>query len=259
MTQDGGQWPKPVDEFLRDAHLYLNRCDVVLCSGKRPYSRLIRWATKSLFSHAAIVFLIPDREQGFNNTFILESNSKGVDLTNLAHYLVHEASSYDIAIKRCEAEWFEVDVRKQVRGHMLNFIKAKYDFRTLSKLGRTTLRRILFGLQRLRRKSFKEALRYTEDEFVPSRFICSGFVQYGFCATVEPLERDGKVPQGALQQVAFKEGISSSDDGAVILSTTPADLAKSDKLAWKYAAVRGRVYQVTSEDEVNRLLDRASG
>jgi hypothetical protein len=254
---DGGGWPKPVDEFLKDAHLYLNRCDVVLCSGTSLYSRLIRWATKSRFSHAAVVFLIPDKQQGFDNTFILESNSKGVDLTNLRHYLVDKANSYDIAIKRLEAKWFDVDVRKQVRGHMLNFIKAKYDFRTLSKLGRTTLRRILFGIQRLRRKSFEDALLYTEDQFVPSRFICSGFVQYGFCATVERLEHDGKLPAGALQQVAFKEGVSSSSDGPAILSTTPADLEKSDKLNWKYVAVQGQVHRVTGEDEASRLFARA--
>lgn len=243
---------------MKDAHLYLNRCDVVLCSGRSPFSRLIRWATKSRFSHAAMVFLIPDKQQGFDNTFILESNSKGVDLTNLRYYLVDQANSYDIAIKRLEAKWFDVDVRKQVRGHMLNFIKAKYDFRTLSKLGGTTLRQILFGIQRgLRRKSFEDALRNTKDEFVPGRFICSGFVQYGFCATVERLEDDDKLPAGALQQVAFKEGVSSSSDGATILSTTPADLAKSDKLNWKYVAIQGEVHRVTGEAEVTRLFARA--
>lgn len=256
--EDPTEWPKPVDEFLADANLYLQRCDVVLCSGRSLLSRIIKWATKSVFSHAAMVFLIPDRKQGFDSTFILESSSEGVDLTNLRHYLVDEADKYNVAIKRLDADWFTVDVRKKVRGHMLNFIKAKYDYRTLSKLGGITLRRILFGIQRgLRRKSFEDALRSTDDEFVPGRFICSGFVQYGFCATVSRLESDGVLPAGSLQEVAFKEGVSPGSDDAAILSATPADLAKSDKLSWQYIAVQGQVHRVIDEAHVSRLLGHA--
>lgn len=39
-----------------------------------------------------------------------------------------------------------------------------------------------------------------------------------------------------------------------LLSTTPADLANSDKLTWKYIIKDGVVWEVSSKDEVNSIL-----
>jgi hypothetical protein len=124
VMDERAEWPMPVDAFLKDAHLYLKRCDVVLCSGRSVFSRLIKWATKSVFSHAALVFLIPDKQQGFDNTFILESNSKGVDLTNLRLCLLrtpstaqsltfpHSGSSYPTPCFTCCMPWSRARARK---------------------------------------------------------------------------------------------------------------------------------------------------
>lgn len=248
-----------VEAFLANADHYLHRCDVLLFKGKRSLpSRLIRWSTESHFSHAALLFLLPHRDKGFDSTFLLESTSGGVDLTDLREYLVDRSHKYDVAIKRLEADWFDADVRKEVRGHMLNFIKAKYDFGTIGKLAAATLRRVLFGVQRRFRRDLEDALRKTKDEFVPGRFICSGFVQYGFCATVQRLEEAEELPSGTLRQVAFKRGVSSVADDAAILSTTPQDLAMSEKLTWKYVIREGLVYAVSRAEQVERLLARTA-
>jgi len=39
-----------------------------------------------------------------------------------------------------------------------------------------------------------------------------------------------------------------------LLSTTPADLAKSDKLSWKYVIKDGVIWEVSSEEEVSLIL-----
>ncbi|MCK5713843.1 MAG: hypothetical protein KAI25_14065, partial [Hyphomicrobiaceae bacterium] len=64
-------WPMPVETFLEGN--YLRRSDIVLT--RRDWdltSWVIRWATESPFSHAALIFTGPQFESGFTNTFVIE-------------------------------------------------------------------------------------------------------------------------------------------------------------------------------------------
>ena len=40
-----------------------------------------------------------------------------------------------------------------------------------------------------------------------------------------------------------------------LLSTTPADIANSDKLQWKYIIKNGDVFEVSSKEEVDSILE----
>ena len=78
-------WPKPVTEFLRGQ--YLERADVMLTRRSGDIaSSVIRWATNSLFSHAALVYTAPPFDAGLSETFVIEAGTSGVDLTKLADY-----------------------------------------------------------------------------------------------------------------------------------------------------------------------------
>jgi hypothetical protein len=56
-------WPKPVGDFLRG--IYLQRADVVLTRRTGDIaSTIIRWATNSAFSHAAMVYTGAQFDQG---------------------------------------------------------------------------------------------------------------------------------------------------------------------------------------------------
>ena len=44
-----------------------------------------------------------------------------------------------------------------------------------------------------------------------------------------------------------------------LLSTTPADLARSDKLSWKYVVKDGVVWEVSNEEEVSSILYSGKG
>src|SRR5262245_26783908 len=109
------QWPMPVAAFL--AGNFLRRADVVLTRKHRDLlSWFIRWATKGKFSHAALVFLVPHEQAGFNNTFVIEAARDGVGLTNLLTYLNDRRSV--VGIKRLSQSWFDADIQGIVRGRL---------------------------------------------------------------------------------------------------------------------------------------------
>lgn len=245
-----------VKEFIQGGHL--KRGDIVLCSGKHGIlSRLIRWGTKSYFSHAALVFAVPHLNEGFDKAFVIESIGEGIDLTNLEHYL--ESDHYNVAIRRLEQPWFEHHsprLPKMIRGHMLDFIKANYDIRMIIRIGISLAYSLL-----LQRKSapFEELLQglLERGKILPSAFICSGFVQHGFYKTVEKEVVKGELPESCLQDVIFHP----NDDGASSkprrLATSPREIATTEKLAWKFASIRENgvtyIYPISSRRELEEL------
>ena len=133
-------WPKPVTEFL--AGNYLERADVVLTrrSGDLA-STIIRWATNSAFSHAAMVYTGAQFDQGISGTFVIEAGTSGVDLTKLSDYA--ENKSTFVAIRRFNREWFNAARQSRVRGVLLDKIKDTYDYWTIWRIARN----LWFGVQ----------------------------------------------------------------------------------------------------------------
>lgn len=267
-------WPKPVDEFL--AGDYLNRADIVLTSSSRDLSSaVIRWATNSVFSHAALIFSEPRIDAGINNTFVIEAGTGGVDLTNLRDYTSVRRSF--VAIKRFKKDWFDETRRARVRGVLLDKIKASYNYWSIVSIARN----IWFGVQKKLQGGEETIQQYRKNEWSPpSEFICSGLVQVGFVeAVVEAIKRD-ELPPEALREVVFLRDAANKlpEDGNwqylgkedaketadlfkdinldQLESVTPEDLAQSDKLEWLYVIRRGKVYKVSSYDDVKKILSQ---
>ncbi len=59
-----------------------------------------------------------------------------------------------------------------------------------------------------------------------------------------------------LQDVIFNPEVGHDDGEEVLLSTTPADLANSDKLTWKYIVKDGDVWEVNGQDDVDSVLGK---
>ncbi len=253
--------PVPVQDFL--AQNQLRRADIVLCRGKKSlFSRLIRWATRSHFSHAAIVFVIPSQDKGFDNTFLMESVTSGVDITDIRHYAIDEWRSYDLAIKRLEAPWFATgpgaeDFRRLVRGCMLNFVKADYDYLNVWRIAVEVVRRFVFGV-RVRFGGLEPTLRkaYAKGQLAPGSFICGGFVQYGFYDAVKRLVDADRLTDAELAEVVFNPKASARPDTPTLLSTTPEDLAQAEQLSWKYVIIDRYVYEVADKEEAYALIAR---
>lgn len=261
-------WPKPVDEFL--AGEYLERADVVLT--RRDYdlsSYLIRIATKSPFSHAAMIFTGPQFESGFTNTFVIEAGTGGVDLTNIRDY-ISDKSSF-IAIKRFKRAWFDQPKQSRVRGILLDKIKGSYNYWAITRI----VRNLWFGVQKQVRGKEKTIEAYRKNDWQPPNdYICSGLVQLGFVeATIEYIKA-GALPPSALKEVVFHETAASrlpdapdwayldpesqkqtaelfEEQNLVELeAVTPHDLAVSDKLEWLYLIRDDKVYRINSYDDV---------
>lgn len=268
------QWPMPVSAFLSGP--YLQRSDVVLTRKNRDFkSWLIRWATKGSFSHAALVFLVPHQERGFNNSFVIESASGGVDLTNFMDYVNDRRSI--VGIKRMTKPWFNDEVQSRVRGRMLNTIKSTYSYATILKLARELLADIAFGMKS-RIYGPTRAIQSRQDRALPppNKFICSGLVQMGFVQTLLDMAGEQRLPPEFLSDIVFREDLraflpsdwnefSGQEQGEIMWefatgfadlleAVTPEDLASSPHLDWVYVIKRGMVYPATSDDHVRELL-----
>jgi len=268
------QWPMPVSAFLSGP--YLQRSDVVLTRKNRDFkSWLIRWATKGSFSHAALVFLVPHQERGFNNSFVIESASGGVDLTNFMDYVNDRRSI--VGIKRMSKPWFNDEVQSRVRGRMLNTIKSTYSYATILKLARELLADIAFGMKsRVYGPTRAIQARLDRQLPPPNKFICSGLVQMGFVQTLLDMAGEQRLPPEFLSDIVFREDLRaflpadwnefSAEEQSEIMwefatgfadlleAVTPEDLASSPHLDWVYVIKRGMVYPATSDDHVRELL-----
>jgi hypothetical protein len=265
-------WPMPVEDFL--AGSFLERADVVLT--RRDWdlaSWVIRWATNSPFSHAAMVFTGPQFESGYTNTFVIEAGTGGVDLTNLRDYIADKSAF--VAVKRFKKEWFDEDKRARVRGLLLDKIKSSYNYWAVAHIARN----LWFGVERSVRGD-KSAIRsFREREWnAPNEYICSGLVQIGFVEAILEYIKSGQLPPAALNDVVFEPVAAtrlpekqdwgyldpeSSKTTAVLFrkqnfdaleSVTPEDLASSDKLEWLYFIKDGLVYKVTSYEDVRKRI-----
>lgn len=266
-------WPKSVDDFLNGN--YLQRSDVVLT--RRDWdlaSFLIRWATNSPFSHAALVFT-DAHEPGIQNTFVIEAGTGGVDLTNLKDYITDKSSF--VAIKRFKKDWFDGPKQSRVRGLLLDKIKATYNFWAIGRIAA----QIWFGLQNKMQGKEKTIESYREQAWTPpNEFICSGLVQLGFVEAVLEYIQQGVLPPSALKEVVFHNEAASrlpeagdwhylDEAGATqataalfreqnlheLESVTPQDLAESDKLEWLYFIQGGKVYKINSYQDVLKRLN----
>ena len=266
-------WPMPVETFLEGN--YLKRSDIVLT--RRDWdltSWVIRWATGSPFSHAALIFTGPQFESGFSNTFVIEASTAGVDLTNLRDYIADKSSF--LAVKRFKKEWFDEPKQSRVRGLLLDKIKADYNFWALGHIARN----IWFGVERSLRGD-KEAIQtFRERDWTPpNEYICSGLVQIGFVEAVLEYIKSDQLPPSALREVVFQRVAASrlpeKDDWQyldpeaskttanlfrnqnfdALESVTPEDLAISDKLEWLYMIKNGLVYKADSYDDVRKVIE----
>lgn len=268
------RWPKPIDEFL--AGEFLERSDVVLTRREYdPTSFMIRWATGSPFSHAALIFTSPNVEPGVSSTFVIEAGTGGVDLTNLRDY-VYDKSSF-VAIKRLKKPWFDAEKQSRVRGLLLDNIKSEYNYWAIVRFARS----LWFGIKRSVSGKKDAVLAFQKSDWQrPNEFICSGLVQFGFVEAVVEYVRNRKLPPWTVADVMFtKEGEAGlipretweqmspeeveqmlDDHTAAIRESlasqleaiTPHDIAVSDKLEWLYFIKDGLVYRVNSLADVER-------
>ncbi|MBX9684192.1 MAG: hypothetical protein K2X41_10420 [Hyphomicrobium sp.] len=268
-------WPKPVGEFL--AGEYLNKADVILTRRSGDIgSSVIRWATNSIFSHAALVYTAPPFDPGLSGTFVIEAGTSGVDLTKIIDYASGDHADF-VAIRRLKPNaWFNAARQARVRGVLLDKIKAKYDFWTIWKIARN----IWFGVQTKIGSKQKTVERYRANDWEPpNEYICTGLVQIGFVEMLVEAIKRGEVSPEALRDVVFNKTAEGylpepgnwkylGDDAKQtainfrdilrdeLYAVTPEDLAQTDKLDWLYLIRNGAVYKVSAYADVLKIVNQ---
>jgi hypothetical protein len=251
-VDDPLKFPMRVGDFLALPEQRIRRGDIVLSRSPTWSSWLIRKATGGFFSYAALVFLVPHVEEGFNNAFLLESTSAGVGLANLKSYVSGRRPHSAVAVLRLEGQDFNDEFFKSVRGLMLDFVQVRYDYGRVLRMGISMWFNVRLAFYRARngkKNSMRDAVQATHRSYrnwVPPQFICSGFVQYGF---VEALRRMGRHPSAAL----FRDGLSTGRRDEM-LAVTPEDIATSSKLTWRYVMRSGWVYPVSNYAEARKII-----
>ncbi len=242
MRENNNAFPMTVKAFFDDADRYLNRGDILLSRSPFLASRLIRWSSRSFFSHAAIVFLLPQDKEYFSNTFVIESLFKGVGIANLETY-VSGRNPVEVGILRLEGQGFNQDFFKRSNGVLLNEVNRPYDFHRLWRMALVAL----FGFQLAIRRMQRRPNVYRR--WFPRQFICSGFIQYGFYQAA-------LFSNIATRCVILKNGLvdPSPDE---MMGITPEDLATSDRLTWKYVIRRGWVYEAENYAAAKRIISGA--
>lgn len=202
----------PVGYFanVQEGQAHLRIADVVLRANKNPrvvFSRLIRLATQSPFSHSALIYLVPDPPQGFDNTFLVEAVTKGIRVTSWRNELT-PFKQFSVGILRPRVDWYVespaertchtpcdpedvsgIAYLRQVRGLALDQINGLYDKSAVHELmglyseriAKRYLSKVPAVADALGR--IVKALEAKDQQTVPDavlRFICSGLVQYSY-------------------------------------------------------------------------------
>lgn len=262
-------WPMPVEDF-QYGH-FLEPGDIILSTRLESFfAFLMKRFDHSRFAHAALTFITPRHYAGVDRSFLIEATFGGVDLGAFSEIVAptkvysdtREKPRYVVGIKRLEADWFTPEMRPMVSGRMLRFIKDdEYNFALLAALAAN---RSNFFF-RLRDKLFGQAptigdyLKRTK-KFAPVDFICSGFVQFAFVDMVRTAIELGLLPPHLAEQarddVFFAPWVTPQCSMEMLMAVKPRELAACRALQWKFLIYGGKVYKVSSEEEVNDLFDQ---
>ena len=248
----------------------LKRADILLSHTKGSLlGRLIRWGTDSYWNHAFMIYTVAGPKQGYDATFIIESGGAGIDIHNITHYF-NRPRKFDVAVKRFEADWFQDDsaagglrYRKRIRGFALKEIDDKYNHKLIMGIAWRFLRQLVLGVlipwTRIRKRPLEQrqvGVPRIARKLNISTYICSGFVQWAYFKAVSRIRGEDKSKTPEIQEILFNPRFDESVTEDDLLATTPADLARSKGLTWKYVIKDGNVWEVSTEEHVNSIVNQ---
>jgi hypothetical protein len=242
----------------------LKIADILLTHSKGSFwGWLIRLGTRSHWNHALILYTVRDSKQDSNEVLIIDPKMGSIHIGNITRYF-EKPNRFDVAVKRLDKEWFQNDSDagrlsycEAVCEFALREATNKFDTR-LIRVGRGILRQIRLVYRFVRRKikyprPDKKRLSSITERLKISAYGCGGFVQWCYYQGVSWILRKSQ-DTTSLEDVIFNPRLVEPITQRDLLSTTPADLAGSDKLSWKYIIKDGTVWEVSSKEEVSSIL-----
>jgi len=208
--------------------------------------------------------MVRDPNQGYDEALIIDPKMGSIHMGNITHYFEHP-NRYDVAVKRLDKEWFQNDGEVGVLPYCqtvceiaLREIADKFDTR-LIRVGRGIFRQVRLAYRFARRRIKyprlgKKRLSSITKRLKISAYGCGGFVQWSYHQGVSRILSESQ-DKTRLEEVIFNPRLVEPVTQHDLLSTTPADLAGSDKLSWKYIVKDGAVWEVSSKEEVSSILN----
>ena len=238
--------PEPLDYFLQenDEGPFLRVSDIVLRANHDPreiFSALIRSATNSSWSHSALLYLLSDPPQGFDNTFLVEAMTTGIRVASWRNE-VTPFEKFTVGIRRVPLDWYvetpheathhnqedPEDVHgiaylRHVRGMAIDQINNLYSQDVINELTALYIQRIATKYHVTPLAQFAGDIAHwfelRDNNGNPHepvlRFICSGLVQYSFFSALQrrimnamavPEYRDAAMSNlSNMQHIIFRE------------------------------------------------------
>ena len=242
----------------------LQAADILLVHTKRSlWGWIIRFGTHSYWNHALIVCSAEKQKQDSGNALVVDAKTDGTIAVRRASEYLNRTSKYDVAVKRLEADWFKgvSHISKlDCRNDICNIAIKEVDFTLCSRLTgliNQTIRQLTVITRFLRRK-IRGAytlpnLPWNIRPVQVKAFTCGGFVQWCYYTGVSRVLGETGTDQSRLGEVIFNPRAKKKPTPFELLTTSPADLAKSDKLTWKYITKDGLMQEVTSNEEAGLI------
>jgi hypothetical protein len=153
---------------------------------------------------------------------------------------------------------------------MLRYIKNDYDYTIAGMFALTKpvvratykVRNLFYGkppsvarfVRRIEKNAERKAKTGKQRLYIPSEFICSGFVQHAYLELVSNLISSGRLPDQALEDVLFADWLTEDSSIETALAISPHDLARSPRLNWKYIVHDNKVWPVSSHAEASKVV-----
>lgn len=203
----------PLQYFLEmsDGEPFLQVGDVILRANQNPkeiFAQMIRLGTGSKWSHSAIVYLVKDPYMGYDNTFLVQAMTRGINIASWRNEVLpfHE---FNVGIKRPQLDWYVenesekachsahdpedthgISYLRHVRGMAMDQVNGLYDQKTVYELAalyaKRAAQRHLNAVPQVADalQAVADILKKWDEHDTNAtnvlRFICSGLVQYSF-------------------------------------------------------------------------------
>ena len=189
----------------------LHVADIILAREKKFFSRMIRKATNSYWSHVMIVFSV-DNTSSFKNILVISAESRGIEIHRLQKFSRKLDDDYDLGVKRFPG--LTPEDKQKILSYMLNNVDTPYDYLRLVGF---LLNYILHFFRLKKRRAHLKTYLINKNTF-----ICTSFIQKAFFAAVTEKKKNS---------VLF----SPEKDARMSLEEiTPADIARSENFEWIY-------------------------
>lgn len=192
----------------REIEPQLQVADIILVRERSLLSKTVRSVTKSYWSHAVIVFAVPDSDILFNNILVISAEDGGIEIHRIQRY-TKRFDHFDLGVKRVPG--LAREIQEKVLSYVLNNVDIPYDYARLFGF------LLYFLLNKFRKNSRNILLKRFTNE---NAFVCSSFIQKAFYAAVPKEKKD---------EVIFTENRSSR---FFLEEVTPADIARSSNCVW---------------------------